>query len=219
MTTTIYLIRHGQTDWNLARRWQGHIDIPLNGTGRRQALLLAQRLADLQLQAIYTSDLLRASETASIVAEPQGLKPVAEPALRERSGGLFQGLTFDELNSKYRDEWRRVRLENSTPPEGESLLDVAQRITTCYEIIVRRHSSQVVALVSHGGALNLLISYILGLPIGQPARISLRGNTGLSVIESGEDGARLVTLNDTNHLDVGSEPDLAKNLPSPAETG
>ena len=218
MTTTILLVRHGQTDWNLARRWQGHIDIPLNATGRRQAQLLALRLVSFPVKAIYTSDLVRASETAKIAAKPLGLVPVPDPALRERNGGRFQSLTFDELQDQYPELWRRVRLENATPPEGESLFEVAKRITTAYEAIARRHSGQLVALFSHGGALNLLIAYIVGLPLGHSARISLRGNTGLSIIEIGDNGGRLVSLNDTNHLHSASEPDLRQVLPSPAET-
>jgi probable phosphoglycerate mutase len=100
LTTTILLVRHGQTDWNLAHRWQGHVDIPLNETGRRQARLLARRLETLPIKAIYTSDLIRASETANIVAEPLGILPIPDPALRERNGGKFQSLTFDELEEQ-----------------------------------------------------------------------------------------------------------------------
>ena len=217
MTTTILLVRHGQTDWNLAHRWQGHLDIPLNETGRRQARLLACRLATLPIKAIYTSDLVRASETAEIVAKQLNIQPILDPALRERNGGRFQALTFDELQDRYPEIWRRVRLENATPPGGESLLVVAERLTGAYEAIGRRHKGEMVILVSHGGALNLLISHIVGLPLGQPAKISLRGNTGFSIIEIGDDGGRLVALNDIHHLESSSDPDLAKSLPSPAE--
>jgi len=218
LTTTILLVRHGQTDWNLAHRWQGHIDIPLNETGRRQARLLARRLETLPIKAIYTSDLIRASETANIVAEPLGILPIPDPALRERNGGKFQSLTFDELEEQYPETWPRVRLENATPPEGESLFEVAGRLTATYEAIARRHTGQLVLLVSHGGALNLLIATIVGLPLGKTARISLRGNTGLSIVEIGDNGGRLVALNDTHHLHSASEPDLEQALPSPAET-
>ena len=217
LITTIFLIRHGQTDWNLAHRWQGHIDIPLNETGRRQSGLLAQRLANLPIRAVDTSDLARAFETATILAEPMGLQPIPDSTLRERFGGHFQGLTFDELESQHEEAWRRVRLENGTPPGGESLFQVAKRMSAFYETIAIRHSGQLVALVSHGGALNLLIAAIVGLPLGQPASISLRGNTGLSIIEIGENGGRLVALNDTNHLQVASESGLDSSLPSPAE--
>jgi broad specificity phosphatase PhoE len=217
LTTTILLVRHGQTDWNLAHRWQGHIDIPLNETGRRQARLLAQRLETLPIKAIYSSDLIRASETARIIAEPLDVLPVTDPALRERNGGKFQSLTFDELQEQYPEMWRKVRLENATPPDGESLFEVACRITAAYEVIVRRHTGQLVVMVSHGGALNLLIATIVGLPLGKSASISLRGNTGLSIVEIGDNGAWLVALNDTHHLHSASEPDLEQALPSPAE--
>jgi len=218
LTTTLLLVRHGQTDWNLAHRWQGHIDIPLNETGRRQARLLAQRLETLPINAIYSSDLIRASETAKIIAEPLDILPVTDPDLRERNGGKFQSLTFDELQEQYPEIWRKVRLENATPPDGESLFEVAGRITAAYEAIVRRHTGQLVVMVSHGGALNLLIAAIVGLPLGTSASISLRGNTGLSIVEIGDNGAWLVALNDTHHLHSTSEPDLEQALPSPAET-
>ncbi len=211
------LVRHGQTDWNLARRWQGHLDIPLNENGRRQARLLASRLATLPIKAIYSSDLVRASETAEIVAKRLKIQPILDPALRERNGGSFQGLTFEELQEQFPVMWRRVRLEYATPPGGESLYEVAKRLTSAFEAISRRHKGEMVMLVSHGGALNLLISHIVGLPLGQPAKISLRGNTGLSIIEIGDDGGRLVTLNDIHHLKSSSDPDLALSPPSPAE--
>jgi len=219
LTTTILLIRHGQTDYNLARRWQGHLDIPLNDTGRRQAHLLAIRLSKVPIQAVYTSDLARARETAELVAQLHDLAPIANIAFRERYAGQFQGLTFEELTNNHAETWRRVRLENATPPGGESLFQVAERAIPAYQAIVEGHKDQYVVIVSHGGTLNLLIAFILGLPWGQPARISLRGNTGLSIIEVDESGSRLTTLNDTNHLGREDEPGLGSQLMSPAETG
>jgi len=219
LTTTILLIRHGQTDYNLARRWQGHLDIPLNDRGRRQAHLLAIRLSKVPIRAVFTSDLARARETAEIVARLHNLDPIANAALRERYAGQFQGLTFEELTNNHAETWRRVRLENATPPGGESLFQVAQRAVPAFQAIIEGYKDQCVAIVSHGGTLNLLIASILGLPLGQPARISLRGNTGLSIIEVDESGSRLITLNDTNHLGSEDEPGLGKHLISPAETG
>lgn len=219
MTTTILLVRHGQTDYNLARRWQGHLDIALNDTGRRQARLLAARLSKYPIQTVYSSDLVRARETAEIIGKAHDLDPIPNTALRERYAGQFQGLTFEELIKNHAETWRRVRLDNATPPDGESLRQVAERAIPAYQAIVERHKEQCVVIVSHGGTLNLLIAYVLGLPFGQPAPISLRGNTGLSIVEIDKSGSRLTTLNDTNHLGGGDALGLQEHLISPAETG
>ena len=91
--TTILLVRHGETDWNLQRRVQGHSDTPLNDNGRAQALALADTLDDVELDAVYASDLARAFETARIVAERRGLTVTSVPGLRERNFGTWEGLT------------------------------------------------------------------------------------------------------------------------------
>jgi len=200
MITTILFIRHGVTDWNVARRWQGHTDIPLNDDGREQAHKLAQRLAEWPIQAIYTSDLLRAQETANVLAKNHNLVPIIDANLRERNGGVFQGLTIEQLNSWHGDIWHQVRHDGSAPPNGESMLEVGIRAYSSFEKISLAHRGETVAIVSHGGTLNILISHLIGLPLGQPASISLRGNTGLSVVEMDESGHRLTLLNDVSHL-------------------
>jgi broad specificity phosphatase PhoE len=201
MITTVLLIRHGQTDWNKTGRWQGHIDVPLNEKGHLQARLLAQRLATWPIKAIYTSDLERAVQTAAPLGAKLELVPVEEPALRERNGGNFQGLTGEELQARFGEEWRRVRQDGFAPPNGESNLTLALRINAAFQQIVSRHEGDMIALVSHGGAMRVLISHILGLPLGQPASFSLRGNTGLSIIEINEHGPILTLLNDVSHLE------------------
>lgn len=210
MTTSILLIRHAQTDWNVVRRWQGHKDVPLNRNGRYQSKKLAQRLADWPIDTIYTSDLQRAYDTAASVGKALNIEPIVDPALRERNGGQFQGLTIDELRSKHSEFWTQVRQEGKAPPGGESNLEVARRIVTAYASYLTYHENKLFAIVSHGGALQLLISYVLGFPLGQLAAISLSGNTGISLIRIDGGRARLALLNDTVHID-GSAP--AKYLP------
>lgn len=206
MITSILLIRHAQTDWNVARRWQGHIDIPLNEQGFVQAEQLARRLANWPIASIYTSDLSRAFDTAVVVGKALNIEPVPDPALRERHGGQFQGMTLDKLLTKYSEQWQQVRHGGEAPPDGESNLQVAKRIVSAYEGYIAQHPNQMFAIVSHGGALKLLISYVLGFPLGKVAPISLSGNTGLSLIRIVEGQARLALLNDTFHLD-NSSPD------------
>ena len=103
MTARLCLIRHGETDWNVARRIQGHTDIPLNHTGLEQARLLAQSLADEQFDAIYSSDLGRARQTAEAVAHRLHQTVRLDPLLRERHYGEFQALTYDEARARFPD--------------------------------------------------------------------------------------------------------------------
>ncbi len=201
MITTVLLIRHGQTDWNKIGRWQGHTDIPLNDSGHQQARLLAHRLATWPISVIYTSDLKRAVQTADPLGIKLGLVPIKEPALRERNGGFFQGLTREELQAHFGEEWRRVRQDGLAPPNGESDLDLAMRVEAAFQQMVNRHKGDMIAMISHGGALKVLISHILGLPLGQPAPFSLSGNTGLSIIKTNENGSILTLLNDVSHLE------------------
>jgi len=201
MITTVLLIRHGQTDWNKIGRWQGHTDIPLNDRGHQQARLLAHRLATWPISVIYTSDLKRAVQTADPLGAKLGLVPIKEPALRERNGGFFQGLTREELQARFGEEWRRVRQDGLAPPNGESDLDLAMRVEAAFQQMVNRHKGDMIAMISHGGALKVLISHILGLPLGQPAPFSLSGNTGLSIVKTNENGSILTLLNDVSHLE------------------
>src|SRR5215470_3879550 len=101
--TMILLARHGETDWNVQQRWQGHTDTPLNDTGREQARALAGKLADERIDAVFSSDLIRAHETARLVAEPRGLGVTALRDLRERHFGSVEGLTTDEVFARYPD--------------------------------------------------------------------------------------------------------------------
>jgi len=200
METTILFIRHGQTDWNLAGRWQGHTDIPLNDSGWNQAQALARRLLAWPIKAVYSSDLQRAAQTASVLCETLGLEPILDPALRERNGGDFEGLTFSEIQNQHLQAWQRMRETGAAPPGGESSLEVAQRIIASYNAISGQHQGETTAIVSHGGALISLFSHILGFPLGKRAHINVGGNTGLSIVSMDADGPRLTLLNDTSHL-------------------
>lgn len=199
-TTTIVLIRHGQTDWNLSGRWQGHTDIALNDTGRSQASALARRLASWPIAAIYSSDLRRAHQTASVLAHELGLSLELDAAWRERYGGDFQGMTFEELDRRHPEALHAMRQRGEAPPGGESNLDVARRVVEAFDEVVERHPGQMVAVVTHGGAMRALIGYVVGLPLGQSPRVSVSGNTGISLIEVNQWGPRLTLLNDTAHL-------------------
>ena len=201
MTTTILLIRHGQTDWNLIRRAQGHVDQSLNDTGRWQSERLSARLASWPIRAIYSSDLRRASETAAIVGREHSLTPVLDAAFRERNGGIFEGHTAEEQRRLYPDEMRAFLQHGHSPPGGESNLDLARRATPALERIAAAHQGEMIALVSHGGTLRVIIAYLLGLPVGRKAPLRVSGNTGLTIVDISETERAITLLNDCCHLD------------------
>jgi broad specificity phosphatase PhoE len=197
--TTVLLIRHGQTEWNAEGRWQGHEDIPLNEKGREQARALAQRLAGWPIEFIYTSDLLRAKETAEIIAQPLNLTPIQDVNLRERNGGFFQGLTGDEIRSEHAEAWQKL-IEGQEIEGVESNTAVQERVRQAFETIADNHKGQMVALVSHGASLGLLIAMALGFTLAQRPRFTMRQNTGLSIVEMDESGPLVILLNDASHL-------------------
>lgn len=151
--TTILLARHGETDWNLNRRVQGHSDTPLNDTGRAQAQALGEELAGERIDAVYSSDLVRAHETARAVAEPRGLGVTAIRDLRERHFGTWEGLTDDEIFARF----------DPTPEtswgDGETREEMAGRVLDALRRIAATHPGSRVLVVSHGGPLRAVLSH------------------------------------------------------------
>ena len=125
----LILIRHGQTEWNASQKYQGHTDIPLDDTGRQQARRLAEHLLQLEkVEAVYASDLVRARETAEIIAQAFNLKPLIDPRLRELCFGKWEGLTFNQVYAIYRAEFEQwYNSRQSLCAGGESFSDVANR--------------------------------------------------------------------------------------------
>lgn len=154
----ITLVRHGQTDWNLARRFQGQTDIPLNQTGIEQANELASVLVGEQFDAIYASDLSRASQTATIIAETLGVTFTKDARLREICKGVFEGMVYDEVKEKYPDELQRDHDDpvNSRTPGAETVAEVAERMRAVADEIAARHPGGRILLVSHGLAVSTL---------------------------------------------------------------
>ena len=153
--TTILLTRHGETDWNREGRWQGWADPPLNETGRAQARSLAGQLRDTPFDAVYTSDLRRAHETAEIVAEPHGIPVVADPGLREIDVGSWSGLTRAELEERFPGGER---------PDGETREQHADRVLLAVERIAREHLGARILLVTHGGTIRSLRGHVSDEP-------------------------------------------------------
>jgi broad specificity phosphatase PhoE len=152
---TILIARHGETDWNRERRWQGWADRPLNDTGRAQARDLAEQLRGDPFDAVYSSDLRRAHETALIVAEPHGMPVVVDRGLREIDIGSWSGLTHDEIRERYPDGIR---------PDGETHDEHAARVREAVTRIARDHPGERILLVGHGGTIRSIHDVISDLP-------------------------------------------------------
>lgn len=202
----LILTRHGQTDYNAQHRYQGHTDIPLNAMGVAQARLLAERLRKVHLDAVYCSDLQRASYTAELVLQvhPSGLQPTVTPLLREISGGSFEGRTWEENKALFPEVTTLWENENGwyTPPDGETLEQVLERLRQVINTIVHEYpgDDKTVLLVVHGGVIGLLVGYLIGL---EPHRLrQLRADScSLTIIDIYQKTAILSLFNDTNHLE------------------
>ncbi len=201
--TTILLIRHGQTEYNVNGRWQGHLDVPLNETGKAQAQALAQRVAHWPVSALYSSDLQRATMTAAPLAAVWGVKPIYDAAWRERHVGVFEGRTREELQEAYPEVWANMRKGILDIPESEDRVALQNRAVAAYQKIVAAHPDEMVAVVSHGGTLNALVSSVLGIPPDYYGRLNFHGNSGLTIIEINDRGPRLTMINDIRHLEDG----------------
>ncbi len=166
MTTTIALVRHGETDWNRERRFQGHADVPLNEAGLAQARELAASLDGEPFSAVYTSPLRRASETAKIVATRLGVEPRAHEALQEIDVGSWSGLTVTEVRARFPEgfarwaDWRVTGWE-----DGESYERLSTRVVGGVLELAERHAGEHVLAVTHGGPMRAVLAVSLGLEI------------------------------------------------------
>ena len=221
MPTTFYLIRHGETDWNLAGRWQGHTDIPLNQDGRAQARRLAARLrADgVRFQAIYSSDLQRAWETASAVGAALDLAPRPLPALREINVGSWSGLTSADVRAQDGETYARYQSgEDVARGGGERFLDLYTRVVAAVEQLAGQHPDRTLALVTHGGPVRALLMHAARDKQGMDLRHMHIGNTSISLLIGDRAGWKLGSINDMAHLDTGQQaPDVMSPPPDDAE--
>ena len=167
--TTLCLVRHGQTDWNLEGRYQGQSDVPLNEGGRTQARAVAGQLRVACFAEIYTSDLKRAKETADIIARHLHLPVTLEPRLREINQGEWEGQLVEVIKNRYARLWEE-RVRNPVmirPPGGEALQEVAVRVYAALNDVARLHPESPVLIVSHGLALATAICRVRGVSIAQ----------------------------------------------------
>lgn len=208
LAVRLFLVRHGVTEWNQVLRFQGHTDIPLSPQGREQAGALGRRLAGEKIAAVYASDLLRARETAEIIAAYHGLAVITDPALREINFGVWEGLTLDEIKARYKAELQQWWTEPTRyrAPGGETLSEMAERVIRSVQAIVARHNGEQVVVVCHGGPVRCLLATVLGLDLNQYWRLK-QDNAALNIIDfpSWHEGI-VVLLNDTCHLHYLLQP-------------
>ena len=199
--TRLILVRHGETQWNIERRFQGHLDSPLTESGRNQAIVLANRLKNFRFNAFYSSDLGRAASTADLIKDVIGLDYVSDRLLREVNVGVFSGLTLDTIEKDYPAEWEafRTRSPEYSIPEGESDEQFLKRILGFLDKVKDKHSGEQVLVITHGGVVHQLMRHILGIPPGHPRRFHLK-NSGLFFITYEEEGWMVETMGDTAHL-------------------
>jgi len=184
--TTLLVIRHGETLWNIEERFQGHGDSPLTDAGQAQALALADRLTEFHFDTLVSSDLGRAMETASIITEQTGHNIRTDSRLRERNFGDLEGLTFQTIQEEHAQILNQ--LDTNDPdyviPNGESLRQLYQRNTGCIEELIEKNHGGTVAMVVHGGVLDSVFRLVTNLPLNAP-RCFVTTNASLSIVHYG----------------------------------
>ena len=177
----LYLIRHGETDYNNALRFQGQTDIPLNQKGIEQAEKAADFFRDIPLQAIYTSSLIRAKTTAEIIAGVKGMDVQETDALREMSFGIWENMNTKDIQKKYAKEWKDFFSSPAriTIPQGENMLDVQKRAYPTVQEILDKYPEGDVAFVAHGGIIRVLICTMLGLDLNRAWHLHV-GNASIT---------------------------------------
>ncbi len=204
-TTHVLLIRHGQSQGNAEGRFGGHTDTPLSARGRRQAAATAKALAGEKFAAIYSSDLPRAIETAAPLAKLTGVDLETTDALRERSVGVMEGLTFEEAAEQYPEQYQALlhRDFEHVLEGGESYRQTLDRASRKLDEAIEKHRGGRIAVFTHTGAICILALHLMGAldaPDLKPVWIAT-ANCGIARFDLRDDGfVRVVTINDTRHL-------------------
>ena len=202
MTTTVLLIRHGQTDSNVTGFYMGWSDEDLNEVGYTQARRLSSRLASLPIASVYTSPLRRAHATAGILAEPHKLEPEVLDDLIEIGLGDWQGLHMDEIRLRWPELWQQWRIDPSgvTMPNGESLSEVTERAIRAFGRVVGTNRGKQAIIVAHEVIVKVIVAHVLGASNSIYRRFEI-SNASLSVIRVINSSSQLAMLNDTSHLE------------------
>jgi len=202
--TTLLMIRHGETAWNAEHRVQGRLDVPLSTTGIWQTSRLAQRLAAEAIDAVIASDLARAWMTGMPLADVHGLTMLPDPRLRERAFGIFEGKTLDEIASEHAEEFAawRSRDVNWRIPGGESGAELIGRVLEALHEIARSYLGRTVAVVTHGGVLDVVYRNARALGWDAPRdHLMLNASINRLQAQSGPLRLQIVDWADVAHLE------------------
>ncbi len=204
LTTQIYLIRHGESEWNRLSRYTGQRDVSLSDLGKEQAQRVAERLKDARLSTIYASPLRRARDTARVIGRLTQAPVILEAGLREIHHGLWEGLTPEQVSERFPEEYAlwRTRPHRVKMPHGESLAEVASRAEAVWRRVAVEQSGGNIAICSHDAVLRVILLAALGLTLERFWKWDFE-NASISVIQARDRGSadfRLVRLNDTSHL-------------------
>ncbi len=211
--TELILIRHGETDWNRELRFQGQVDVPLNAFGHKQARRLGQRLASERADLLVCSDLIRTQQTALPISQ-QSLHPtlqgssVLNPALREQSFGMVDGMRVNDIQLQYPDAWAQwTRFDADYAfAGGESTRQFHARVLAAVRALALAHAQQTLVVVTHGGVLDMIYRTARALPLSGPRKSEIP-NAGLNRVRIAGDAIEILTWADTQHLaDMPAQP-------------
>jgi probable phosphoglycerate mutase len=205
----LLVVRHGETAWNVEGRIQGHRDSPLTPAGVAQARAVAERLRGERLSALFGSDLGRAVETARHVADATRLALRLHPGLRERAYGVFEGLTWEEIERTWPEDFARARARDPehVVPAGESAARFRERVLATLARIAASSAGKRIAIVTHGGVLDVLYREVRKLSLAAPREHSVR-NATLNVFRWSAGALELERWGDLDHLDVPAREDF-----------
>jgi probable phosphoglycerate mutase len=206
LPTRLLLIRHAQTEWNIQRRFQGYGDSPITEEGLEQLQRLKSRLAGLEFDVVYSSDLGRTMETSQMLS---GKQRVEETRLRERGVGILEGLNLEQIMADHAEKFRAFRLggKDHQIEGGESLQNALNRAWTFLEEMPEQHPGAELAAVSHAGLIRLICKQILGLPLDAPNFFQIPNTSLTQLIFSPKDRRwSLECLADTTHLQPVFDP-------------
>lgn len=197
----LLIARHGQTKHNLDHRYQGITDAPLNETGRAQATQLADRLAGEKIDLIYSSPLMRSTQTAELIAKVNTIEIKKDERLREISFGDWEGMSYDEIKAQSADLLKKWINDPAhvPPPNGETLIQLATRVRDAVDELKSQHTDQTVLVVTHGGVIRTMLCLALGLDLNR--HMQFESATGsLSELSFYEEGVSLKLFNGISHL-------------------
>ncbi|MBI4291434.1 MAG: histidine phosphatase family protein [Betaproteobacteria bacterium] len=213
--TTVLLIRHGETAWNVEGRIQGYLDSPLTHLGRAQAEALGARLAEEPLDALISSDLGRTRQTAHPITESTGLVPVFDSALRERNYGAWEGRTYAEIKRDFPEDYERIvrREPLATAQGGESAVQFQERVVATLTRFARTLRGQRFAVVTHGGVLGVMYRHAMGLGFDAPRTYTI-ANASINRLHFDGSAWKIETWGEVAHLAAQGLEDINPVVPT-----